>query len=185
MFVRLLLSFIPVQTSVGVCFDMLCNQCMELRQVTPAAEYESSAHHESHRSNRGALFPHRCLVVGRHPRLHYCFIDHVHWRKILFAFPYDLLFLWYVKWVACIRPGTEISQKGSALILNWVSNAVPRPPAKRSVAMGLVNGVGNLGSVCVSHFVLQSMSLEYANWTPSEWGRTFGKPTGVQSTTSR
>ncbi|KAF8548637.1 MFS general substrate transporter, partial [Imleria badia] len=36
---------------------------------------------------------------------------------------------------------------GAALFLNWVSNTIPRPPAKRSVAMGLVNGIGNLGSV--------------------------------------
>ncbi|KAF8137265.1 major facilitator superfamily domain-containing protein [Boletus edulis] len=35
---------------------------------------------------------------------------------------------------------------GSALILNWVSNAIPRPPAKRSVAMGMVNGLGVAGS---------------------------------------
>jgi len=48
---------------------------------------------------------------------------------------------------------------GSALILNWVSNAVPRPPAKRSVAMGLVNGVGNLGSVMGSY-------IWKANWGP-------------------
>ena len=94
-------------------------------------------------------------MVGRHPRLHYFFGDHDHWRQILFAFPNDLLFLWYVKWVACVRRGSETSQIGTALILNWVSNAIPRPPAKRSVAMGLVNGVGNLGVVCVSYFVSQ------------------------------
>ncbi|KAG2361670.1 major facilitator superfamily domain-containing protein [Suillus spraguei] len=32
---------------------------------------------------------------------------------------------------------------GFALTLAWVSNAIPRPPAKRSVAMGLVNGMGS------------------------------------------
>ncbi|KAI9459753.1 major facilitator superfamily domain-containing protein [Boletus coccyginus] len=40
---------------------------------------------------------------------------------------------------------------GWALTLNWVSNSIPRPPAKRSVAMGLVNGVGNLGNVMGSY----------------------------------
>ena len=80
---------------------------MELWQVTPAAEYKSTAHLKSHRSNRGALFPHGCLVVGRNPRLHHRFGDHVDWRKIPFAFPDDLLFLWYVKWVPCIRRGSE------------------------------------------------------------------------------
>jgi hypothetical protein len=36
---------------------------------------------------------------------------------------------------------------GFAMNLTWVSNAVPRPPAKRAVAMGLVNGCGNLGNL--------------------------------------
>ncbi|KAG1740814.1 major facilitator superfamily domain-containing protein [Suillus paluster] len=40
---------------------------------------------------------------------------------------------------------------GFALTLTWVSNAIPRPPAKRSVAMGLVNGIGNLGNVMGSY----------------------------------
>ncbi|KAG2152608.1 uncharacterized protein EDB93DRAFT_1054303, partial [Suillus bovinus] len=33
---------------------------------------------------------------------------------------------------------------GFALTLPWVANTIPRPPEKRSVAMGLVNGFGNL-----------------------------------------
>ncbi|KAF8439023.1 major facilitator superfamily domain-containing protein [Boletus edulis BED1] len=40
---------------------------------------------------------------------------------------------------------------GSALMLNWVSNTIPRPPAKRAVAMGLVNGMGNLGGLVGSY----------------------------------
>ena len=36
---------------------------------------------------------------------------------------------------------------GFTLTLVWVSNAIPRPPAKRSVAIGLVNGFGNLGNL--------------------------------------
>ena len=137
---------------------------MELRQVTPAAGYGSTAHIGPHRSNRGALFPHGCLVVGGHPWIHHLSSDHVHRRKILFAFPHGLWLLWYVRCVACVRARAEISQTGTALILNWVSNAVPRPPAKRSVAMGLANGVGNLGSVCVYRFVSQrTVLLEDAN----------------------
>lgn len=38
---------------------------------------------------------------------------------------------------------------GFALTAVWVSNAIPRPPAKRSAAIGLVNGFGNLGNLCV------------------------------------
>ncbi|KAG2153347.1 major facilitator superfamily domain-containing protein [Suillus clintonianus] len=40
---------------------------------------------------------------------------------------------------------------GFALTLTWVSNAIPRPPAKRAVAMGLVNGFGNLGNMMGSY----------------------------------
>ena len=36
---------------------------------------------------------------------------------------------------------------GLSLTLVWMSNAIPRPPAKRSVAMGLVLGFGNLGNL--------------------------------------
>ncbi|KAG2122964.1 major facilitator superfamily domain-containing protein [Suillus cothurnatus] len=47
---------------------------------------------------------------------------------------------------------------GFALTLTWVASAIPRPPAKRSVAMGLVNGFGNLGNLMGSYV-----------WDPS-WG---------------
>ncbi|KAH9834215.1 MFS general substrate transporter [Rhodofomes roseus] len=36
---------------------------------------------------------------------------------------------------------------GFALTAVWVSNAIPRPPAKRSAAIGLVNGFGNIGNL--------------------------------------
>ncbi|KAI9459750.1 major facilitator superfamily domain-containing protein [Boletus coccyginus] len=50
---------------------------------------------------------------------------------------------------------------GYALTLNWVSNSIPRPPAKRSVAMGLVNGVGGLGSIMGSYIWKASWGPEY------------------------
>ncbi|KAI0687878.1 MFS general substrate transporter [Cerioporus squamosus] len=40
---------------------------------------------------------------------------------------------------------------GFALTLVWVSNTVPRPPAKRAAAMGIVNGFGNLGNLISSY----------------------------------
>ncbi|KAI0665666.1 MFS general substrate transporter [Trametes maxima] len=40
---------------------------------------------------------------------------------------------------------------GFALTAVWVSNAVPRPPAKRAAAIGLVNGFGNLGNLISSY----------------------------------
>ncbi|KAG2366720.1 hypothetical protein BDR07DRAFT_1479939 [Suillus spraguei] len=51
--------------------------------------------------------------------------------------------------------------KGFALTLAWVSNAIPRPPAKRSVAMGLVNGFGNLGNLMGSFVWNASWGPEY------------------------
>ncbi|KII95716.1 hypothetical protein PLICRDRAFT_226861 [Plicaturopsis crispa FD-325 SS-3] len=40
---------------------------------------------------------------------------------------------------------------GFALTLVWVSNAVPRPPAKRAAAIGIVNGFGNIGNLIGSY----------------------------------
>jgi len=38
---------------------------------------------------------------------------------------------------------------GFPLTLVWVSNVIPRPPAKRAAAIGIVNGFGNIGNLCV------------------------------------
>ncbi|KNZ71257.1 hypothetical protein J132_00102 [Termitomyces sp. J132] len=40
---------------------------------------------------------------------------------------------------------------GFAMNLVWVSNAIARPPAKRAAAIGIVNGVGNLGNLIGSY----------------------------------
>lgn len=48
---------------------------------------------------------------------------------------------------------------GAALTLVWVSNAIPRPPAKRAAAIGIINGVGNLGNLIGSY-------VWKANWGP-------------------
>lgn len=47
----------------------------------------------------------------------------------------------------------ELPILGFALTLVWVSNAIPRPPAKRSAAMGIVNGFANLGNLCVTFLI--------------------------------
>ncbi|KAI0741190.1 MFS general substrate transporter [Earliella scabrosa] len=48
---------------------------------------------------------------------------------------------------------------GFALTLVWVSNVIPRPPAKRSAAIGIVNGFGNIGNL-IGSFVWK------ATWGP-------------------
>ncbi|THH30870.1 hypothetical protein EUX98_g3336 [Antrodiella citrinella] len=40
---------------------------------------------------------------------------------------------------------------GFALTAVWVSNAVPRPPAKRAAAISIVNGFGNMGNLIGSY----------------------------------
>ncbi|KAG1861892.1 major facilitator superfamily domain-containing protein [Suillus tomentosus] len=50
---------------------------------------------------------------------------------------------------------------GFALTLTWVANAIPRPPAKRAAAIGLVNGFGNLGNLIGSYIWNASWGPEY------------------------
>lgn len=44
-----------------------------------------------------------------------------------------------------------VGYAGFAMNLVWVSNTVPRPPAKRAAAMAIVNGAGNLGNLIGSY----------------------------------
>ncbi|KAG8720690.1 hypothetical protein FRC11_003110 [Ceratobasidium sp. 423] len=48
---------------------------------------------------------------------------------------------------------------GFALTLVWVSNAIPRPPAKRAAAIGIINGFGNIGNL-IGSFTWK------AQWSP-------------------
>ncbi|KZS94139.1 MFS general substrate transporter [Sistotremastrum niveocremeum HHB9708] len=55
---------------------------------------------------------------------------------------------------------------GFALTLVWVSNAIPRPPAKRAAAIGIVNGFGNIGNLIGSYAWKAAWSPFYH---PSMW----------------
>ncbi|KAI0687252.1 MFS general substrate transporter [Earliella scabrosa] len=50
---------------------------------------------------------------------------------------------------------------GFSLTLVWVSNVTPRPPAKRSAAIALVNGFGNLGILAGSYVWKASWGPDY------------------------
>ncbi|KIM50312.1 hypothetical protein SCLCIDRAFT_1225422 [Scleroderma citrinum Foug A] len=52
-----------------------------------------------------------------------------------------------------------VGHSGSMLIIVWVANSIPRPPAKRSAAIALVNGVSGTGAVVGSY-------IWKANWGP-------------------
>lgn len=51
------------------------------------------------------------------------------------------------------------------MTLVWVSNMIPRPPAKRAAAIGIVNGVGNLGNLYVS----PRFDFTFTHSTPKYW----------------
>ncbi|KAJ7471058.1 MFS general substrate transporter [Mycena latifolia] len=44
-----------------------------------------------------------------------------------------------------------IGDAGCAMTLVWASNSIPRPPAKRAAAIGIVSGMGNLGTLVGSY----------------------------------
>ncbi|KAF8529687.1 major facilitator superfamily domain-containing protein [Hysterangium stoloniferum] len=52
-----------------------------------------------------------------------------------------------------------VASSAFPLVLVWVSNTIPRPPAKRAAAIGLTNGFGNVGSI-IGSFVWK------AQWGP-------------------
>ncbi|GAB1526204.1 hypothetical protein RhiTH_009370 [Rhizoctonia solani] len=52
---------------------------------------------------------------------------------------------------------------GLIVLLSWVSNSIPRPPAKRAVALAFINAFSQLGNVAGSYV-----------W-PKEWSPTYRK----------
>ncbi|CUA69298.1 hypothetical protein RSOLAG22IIIB_08424 [Rhizoctonia solani] len=52
---------------------------------------------------------------------------------------------------------------GLIVLLSWVSNSIPRPPAKRAVALAFINAFSQLGNVAGSYV-----------W-PKNWGPTYRK----------
>ncbi|KDQ09022.1 hypothetical protein BOTBODRAFT_37405 [Botryobasidium botryosum FD-172 SS1] len=55
------------------------------------------------------------------------------------------------------------SNAGYVVFLSWVSNSIPNPPAKRAVALALINMVAQLGNVAGSYVF------------PGSWGPTYRK----------
>ncbi|KAJ7250041.1 major facilitator superfamily domain-containing protein [Mycena haematopus] len=50
---------------------------------------------------------------------------------------------------------------GFSMTAVWVSNVIPRPPAKRAAAIGVVNGIGNLGNLMSSYTWKAAWGPEY------------------------
>ncbi|KIJ62236.1 hypothetical protein HYDPIDRAFT_114712 [Hydnomerulius pinastri MD-312] len=56
---------------------------------------------------------------------------------------------------------------GLVCFYTWMSNTIPRPPAKRAVSLAFINGFSQLGNVAGSYI-----------W-PAEWGPTYRKSFGI------
>ncbi|KAF7364775.1 Tartrate transporter [Mycena venus] len=54
-----------------------------------------------------------------------------------------------------------IGYAGFSMTAVWVSNVIPRPPAKRAAAIGVVNGIGNLGNLMGSYTWKAAWGPEY------------------------
>ncbi|RDX53992.1 MFS general substrate transporter [Lentinus brumalis] len=86
--------------------------------------------------------------------------DHTGERYFHIAGSYGLVFFGYVLAISTMSvPGRYIAMflmtggaSGYTLISAWVATSVPRPPAKRSAAIAIVNATGNIGTL-VSSFV--------------------------------
>ncbi|KDQ17349.1 hypothetical protein BOTBODRAFT_604572 [Botryobasidium botryosum FD-172 SS1] len=59
------------------------------------------------------------------------------------------------------------SYAGFIVFISWMSNSIPKPPAKRAVALALINAFSQLGNVAGSYV-----------W-PSVWGPTYRKSYGI------
>ncbi|KAF7302955.1 Tartrate transporter [Mycena kentingensis (nom. inval.)] len=55
-----------------------------------------------------------------------------------------------------------LGDAGCAMTLVWVSNSIPRPPAKRAAAIGIANGIGNVGTFVGAYFWRNNWAPRYA-----------------------
>ena len=57
-------------------------------------------------------------------------------------------------------PGTYT---GYTTALAWISNSLPRPPAKRAAALALINAISNCSSIYASYLYPSSAGPQYTN----------------------
>jgi hypothetical protein len=53
---------------------------------------------------------------------------------------------------------------GYVVCLAWISNTIPRPPAKRAAALAAINAVSNCSSIYASYMYPESASPRYGLW---------------------
>jgi len=59
------------------------------------------------------------------------------------------------------------SYAGFIVFYSWLSNSIPRPPAKRAVSLALINGFSQLGNIAGSYIF------------PANWGPSYRKSYGI------
>jgi hypothetical protein len=57
---------------------------------------------------------------------------------------------------------------GYVVCLAWISNCLPKPPAKRAAALALINAIGNASTIWVSYLYPESSSPRYCEFDPSK-----------------
>lgn len=53
---------------------------------------------------------------------------------------------------------------GYVVALGWISNCIPRPPAKRAAALAAINAVSNCSSIYASYMYPQSAGPRYGEF---------------------
>lgn len=103
-----------------------------------------------------------CLLNARHA-------DITGERYLHLAVPWFTTMVGYIIALSTMHTGARYfslflmttGYAGFALTLVWVSNAIPRPPAKRAAAIGVINGFGNIGNLIGSYVWRSQWSPKY------------------------
>lgn len=140
---------------------------------TDRTSLRSLCYHRIHqclarRSDGRTILPHHAPSLYRRNRFHHCSDYHINSTEI---FGYDVDASGNIHWYASttlITPHlpapTKLFLAGYVVALGWISNCMPRPPAKRAAALAAINAVSNTSSIYASYMF------------PSSAGPRYGKP---------
>jgi hypothetical protein len=62
---------------------------------------------------------------------------------------------------------------GYVVALGWISNCMPRPPAKRAAALAAINAVSNTSSIYASYMFPSSAGPRYGKFTSPDFREQF------------
>jgi hypothetical protein len=64
-------------------------------------------------------------------------------------------------WITRSATNTYFLLSGYVVALGWISNCMPRPPAKRAAALAAINAVSNTSSIYASYMFPKSAGPRY------------------------